>query len=130
MLLHAGADLATSSRKPRPTINAAAEAQQIVAEDRPSSVNSLSTLAIYTLLHLRLRSGRQSARRKRRQLANTKFERENLDKQLDEYETNATTNSRNSRSESRKRTESGRRQSARKPRKPARPALGGGGLGE
>jgi hypothetical protein len=62
-------------------IQAAAAAQQIVAEARPS-LGSLSTLAIYRYFAFEYK-GAQEARRKAATFANTKFERENLGNELD-----------------------------------------------
>jgi hypothetical protein len=60
----------------------AAKAQQIVAEDRPS-LGSLSTLAIYRYYSFDYK-GAEKARSEAAKYAGTKFERENLDEQLDE----------------------------------------------
>jgi hypothetical protein len=62
-------------------IQAAADAQQIVAEARPS-LGSLSTLAIYRNFAFDYK-GAEEARRKAAAYANTKFERENLGNELD-----------------------------------------------
>jgi hypothetical protein len=63
-------------------IRAAAQAQQIVAEARPS-LGSLSTLAIYRLYSFDY-EGAARARREAVPFANTKFERENLGNELDQ----------------------------------------------
>jgi hypothetical protein len=63
-------------------IRAAAQAQQIVAESRPS-LGSLSTLAIYRLYSFDYKGAAQ-ARREAVPYANTKFERENLGNELDQ----------------------------------------------
>ena len=73
-------------------MRAAAEAQQIVAEARPS-LGSLSTLAIYRLLLLRLQGRRRRRSKEAENYANTKFERENLDNELERDRANAPTNS-------------------------------------
>jgi hypothetical protein len=65
-------------------VRAAARAQAIVAEDRPS-LGSLSTLAIYRYYSFDY-DGAAKAGKEASTYANTKFERENLDKQLDEVE--------------------------------------------
>lgn len=61
-------------------VRAAAEAQQIVAEARPS-LGSLSTLAIYRLYSFDY-AGAAQAQKEAKKYANTKFERENLDNEL------------------------------------------------
>lgn len=63
-------------------LRAAAKAQEIVAGDRPS-LGSLSTLAIYRYYSFNYK-GAEEARRKAAAYANTKFERENLGKELDQ----------------------------------------------
>jgi len=63
-------------------VRAAAEAQQIVAEARPS-LGSLSTLAIYRYYSFDFK-GAAEARKKAATYANTKFERENLGNELDQ----------------------------------------------
>jgi hypothetical protein len=62
-------------------LRAAAHAQQIVAETRPS-LGSLSTLAIYRYYSFDYK-GAAKARQKASAFANTKFERENLGNELD-----------------------------------------------
>lgn len=64
-------------------VRAAARAQQIVAEDRPS-LGSLSSLAIFRYFSFDFK-GAEQARREAAKYANTKFERENLGKELDQY---------------------------------------------
>jgi hypothetical protein len=61
-------------------VRAAAQAQQIVAEARPS-LGSLSTLAIYRLYSFDYK-GAAKAQKEGKKYANTKFERENLDNEL------------------------------------------------
>ncbi|HYJ22691.1 MAG TPA: hypothetical protein VEW07_11800 [Solirubrobacterales bacterium] len=61
-------------------VRAAARAQQIVAEARPS-LGSLSTLAIYRLYSFDY-EGAGQAQKEAKGFANTKFERENLDNEL------------------------------------------------
>jgi hypothetical protein len=61
-------------------VRAAANAQQIVAEARPS-LGSLSTLAIYRLYSFDY-AGAAEAQKEAKKYANTKFERENLDNEL------------------------------------------------
>jgi hypothetical protein len=64
-------------------MRAAAQAQQIVAEDRPS-LGSLSSLAIYRYYSFDFK-GAEQARKEAAKYANTKVERENLGKELDQY---------------------------------------------
>ncbi len=63
-------------------IRAAAQAQQIVGESRPS-LGSLSTLAIYRLYSFDFK-GAAEAEKKASTYANTKFERENLGNELEQ----------------------------------------------
>jgi hypothetical protein len=63
-------------------INAAAESQRIVAEQRPS-IGSLSTLALYALFTGDYKAA-EKAKEEAQKYANSKFERENLDNQFDE----------------------------------------------
>lgn len=63
-------------------VRAAANAQKIVAAARPS-LGSLSTLAIYRYYSFDYK-GAEEARKKALGYANTKFERENLENELDE----------------------------------------------
>jgi hypothetical protein len=63
-------------------VRAAAKAQQIIAEKRPS-LGSLSTLAIYRSYAFDYK-GAKEAGKKAAGYANTKFERENLENELDE----------------------------------------------
>jgi hypothetical protein len=74
----------TSSTGPEALANirAAARAQQIVGEGRPS-LGSLSTLAIYRYYSFDY-DGAAKAGKEAATYANTKIERENLDKQLEE----------------------------------------------
>jgi hypothetical protein len=63
-------------------MKAAAESQKIVAEQRPS-LGSLSTLALYTLFTGDYRAA-EEAKKEAAKFANTKVERENLEKQFEE----------------------------------------------
>lgn len=69
------------------SIRAAAAAQEIVAEARPS-LGSLSTLAIYRYFSFDF-EGAEKARTEAAKYANTKFERENLGNELDSIEKRA-----------------------------------------
>jgi hypothetical protein len=64
-------------------VREAASAQQIVAEDRPS-LGSLSSLAIFRYFSFDFK-GAEQARKEAASFTNTKFERENLGKELDQY---------------------------------------------
>lgn len=68
-------------------IAAAAEAQRIVAEARPS-LGSLSTLAIYTLFSFDFEEAKKVGEEARK-YADSKFERETLENQLEETEERA-----------------------------------------
>ncbi len=68
-------------------VRAAAQAQEIVAEQRPS-LGSLSTLAIYRLFSFDY-DGAAKARDEAKPFANTKFERENLDNEFEQTEKRA-----------------------------------------
>jgi hypothetical protein len=81
------AELSSSYPEIETRINAATDAQKIVAEDRPS-VNSLSTLSFYTYFTGDFKAA-EKARAEAKQIAKTKTEREAIDKQLDEYQKNA-----------------------------------------
>jgi hypothetical protein len=68
-------------------IRAAAAAQALVAEARPS-LGSLSTLAIYRYYSFDFEAA-EKARKEAEKVANTKFERENLNNELDSIEKRA-----------------------------------------
>lgn len=68
-------------------IRAAAQAQEIVAKQRPS-LGSLSTLAIYRVYSFDYPGGKE-AQAEAKKLASTKFERENLDNELEQIEKRA-----------------------------------------
>ena len=75
-------EISTTSGEIESNIGAAAEAQQIVADQRPS-LNSLSTLALYTYFTFDYAAAEQ-ARQEAAKFATGKTEREALDKQMDE----------------------------------------------
>jgi len=79
----------TSRRLPEALLNirAAADAQKIVADARPS-LGSLSTLAIYKYFSLETAAA-EKARKAAAAYANTKQEREGFEKELDEIEKRA-----------------------------------------
>ena len=68
-------------------INAAVEAQQIVADQRPS-LNAFSTLALYSYFTGDFAAA-EEARAKAKKFASGKAERDAIDKQLDEVKKNA-----------------------------------------
>lgn len=119
----------TSSSYPQADlrINAAAEAQKIVAEGRPS-VNSLTTLSFYTYFTGDFAAA-DKARAEAEKLAKTKSEREQIDKTLDEYEKNASKYV-----ATKKQAEKAEKASGGKApenlENPLSPGLGTGGLGE
>lgn len=82
--------LAESSRNAaefEENMNSAAESAAIVAKKRPT-LNSLSTLAYYEYFAFN-KAGAERARREAIALTQGKFERENLENQLDEYKKRA-----------------------------------------
>jgi hypothetical protein len=82
--------LAQSSRtgpEAEANVRAAAKAQAIVADQRPS-LGSLSTLAIYRLYSFDY-EGAEAARKEAESFANTKFEKENLGNEFDATEKSA-----------------------------------------
>jgi hypothetical protein len=68
-------------------VEAASEAQQIVAEQRPT-LNSYSTLALYTYFTGDFKAA-EAAQAEAAKLTREKFEREQLDKQMEEVKKNA-----------------------------------------
>lgn len=82
------AELSTSYPQADLRIRSAADAQKIVAEDRPT-VNSLSTLAFYTYFTGDFKAA-EKARAEAKNLAKTKAQRDEIGKALDEYKKNAT----------------------------------------
>lgn len=81
------AELSTSGPEALENIKAATEAQEIVAEARPS-LNSLSTLGIYQAFAQEFKAAEKSIEEASK-FANTKFERENLENKFAEIEKNA-----------------------------------------
>lgn len=86
-MLFSLAETGNSVAEVEANIDAAAEAQRIVAEARPS-LGSLSTLAIYSYFSFDY-EGAKKAGEEARQLAGSKFDRENLENQLEETEKRA-----------------------------------------
>lgn len=68
-------------------LKAAAEAQQILADQRPS-LNSLSVLALYRLYNFEYAEAKK-VNEEAKKFANTKFQREQLENQFEEVEKNA-----------------------------------------
>lgn len=81
------AETATSLEDSERNIAAAAEAQRIVAEELPS-IGALGTLAIYTTFTFDYEAARR-ANEEAKKFATSKFEREQLDNQLEETEKRA-----------------------------------------
>lgn len=83
------AEVSSSFQQAALTIGSAAEAQKIVAEQRPS-INSLTTLALYTYFTGDFKAANK-ARAEAKKEAGSKQEREAIDKQLGEAEKRAKT---------------------------------------
>jgi hypothetical protein len=81
------AELSTTSAAALEKVKTATEAQQIVAEGRPS-LNSFSTLAFYTLFTQNYKAA-DKAKEEAAKFANTKFERESFENKYEEVEKNA-----------------------------------------
>jgi hypothetical protein len=81
------AQVSTSGPEALENMKAATEAQEIVAEGRPS-LNSYSTLAFYTLFTQNFKAA-EEAKAKAAKFANTKFERESFENKYNEVEKNA-----------------------------------------
>lgn len=81
------AQLSRTGAETETNVRAAAKAQQIVAEQRPS-LGSLSTLAIYRNYSFDY-AGAKKAEKEAEKYANTKFERENLGNELEQIEKRA-----------------------------------------
>lgn len=122
------AELATSYPEAETRINTATEAQKIVAEDRPT-VNSLSTLSFYTYFTGDFKAA-DKARAEAKQLAKSKAEREAIDKQLDEYEKNASSYLQAKEKAEKEQKAGGGGGAPESLENPLSPSLGGGGLGE
>ena len=85
--LFALANVARSYSEAENNIVAATEAQKIVADKRPNP-NSVSTLALYTMYTFDYPTAEKLGKRAGK-LTSTKFERENLENQLEETRKNA-----------------------------------------
>jgi len=121
------AELSTGYAQADQKIDAAAEAQEIVARARPS-VNSLSTLAFYTYFTGDTKAA-EKARAEAKELAKAKSEREEIDKALDGYKENATKYiAAKKLAEKEQKAAGGKAPESLE--NPLSPGLGGGGLGE
>lgn len=119
------AELSSSFLEAETRVQAAADAQKIVAEERPN-INSLSTLAFYTYFTGDFKAA-EKARAEANKLARSASEKEALAKQLDEYKKNAQSFVKNIKTEERAR-KSGKPSETLE--NPLSTGLGGGGLGE
>jgi hypothetical protein len=81
------AELSTTSAAALEKVKVATEAQEIVAEGRPS-LNSFSTLAFYTLFTQDYKAANE-AKEEAAKYSNTKFERESFENKYEEVEKNA-----------------------------------------
>jgi hypothetical protein len=81
------AELSSNGQEALANVNAATEAQKIVAEARPS-LNSLSTLAIYQAFNQEFKAAEKSLEEATK-FAGTKFERESLENKYKEVEESA-----------------------------------------
>lgn len=86
-MLFSLAETGNSIAEVEANVDAAAEAQRIVAEARPS-LGTLSTLAFYTLFSFDYDEAKKAGEEARK-YANSKFERESLENQLEEIEKRA-----------------------------------------
>ena len=81
------AEIASSNQEALENVTAAAEAQQVVADQR-DDLNSWSTLALYALFTQNYKLA-EEAKKESIKLANTKFERESFENKYDEVEKSA-----------------------------------------
>jgi hypothetical protein len=81
------AELSSNGEEALENVNAATEAQKILAEARPN-LNSLSTLAIYQAFNQEFKAAEKTLEEATK-LAGTKFEREQLENKYKEVEENA-----------------------------------------
>lgn len=86
-MLFSLAQTARTGQEAEANVRAAAQAQKIVAEQRPS-LGSLSTLAIYQAFSFDYK-GAQQSQKEAEKLANTKFERENVGNEIEQIEKRA-----------------------------------------
>jgi rubrerythrin len=120
------AELSRSFPEVETRVQAAADAQKIVAEDRPN-LNSLTTLALYTLFTGDFKAA-EKARAEAKKFAGSESEKEAVDKQLDEYKKNAETFVKSAKAAAKAEKASGKPSETLA--NPLSGGLGGGGLGE
>jgi hypothetical protein len=121
------AELAQTYTQADQRVNAATEAQTIVAKARPS-INSLLTLSFYTYFTGDFAAG-EKARAEAKKMAKTKAQRDEIDKTLDEYKKNATRYV-NAKEESEKAQKAAGGKAPENLENPLSPSLGSGSLGE
>lgn len=122
------AETSTSYPQADLRLDAATEAQKIVAVARPS-VNSLSTLSFYTYFTGDFKAG-EKAREESKQIANSDSEREAIDKQLDEYKKNAEAYVAAKEKFEKEQKAAGGNKPSETLENPLSPGVGTGGLGE
>lgn len=127
------AERSRSLQEAERNIAAATEAQQIVANQRPT-LNSLSTLALYTYFTGNFAAA-EKAESEAKQKTNAKFEAEQLEKQLGEVKKRAQKfqqqlKSAEAAEKAASKGKNGNPESLENPTNPLSGALGGGGLGE
>ena len=118
------AELSSSSTAAEENVKAATEAQELVAEARPS-LGSYSTLAFYALFTQNYKAA-EEAREKAAKYATTKFERESFENKYEEVEKNAKEFGKQLQTEKATKSESAGKESLKSPFK----GLGGTSLGE
>lgn len=104
------AQASTTSREAQENLVAAAEAEEIVSNARPS-LNSLSTLAEYRVFSGDF-AGAKEANKEAAKFANTKFERESLENNLESLEKNAREFQKGLKEEEKAKTEAAKAESA------------------
>jgi septal ring factor EnvC (AmiA/AmiB activator) len=114
------AEISTSTNEALENVKAATEAQEIVADTRPS-LNSLSTLAIYQLFAQDYKGAKESTAEATK-LASDKFEREQIENKIEETEKNAKTFGKSIQAEKATKSESAGKETLENP-------LGTSGLG-
>ncbi|HVV90397.1 MAG TPA: hypothetical protein VHB53_07875 [Solirubrobacterales bacterium] len=117
------AELSANGPEALENVKAATEAQEIVAEARPS-LNSWSTAAIYGLFTQNYKAA-EEAKEKALKFANTKFERESFENKYEEVEKNAKEFGKNLKAEKASKSKSAGKESLENPIQ----GLGGSSLG-
>jgi hypothetical protein len=118
------AELSSSSLAAEENVKAATEAQEIVADARPS-LNSLSTLAFYQLFEQNYKAAKKSIDKATALGGGTKFEREQIENKYEEVEKNAKKFGANLKAEKETSSETAGKESLEKPLQ----GLGATGLG-